>query len=91
MSQIIRIRNWSIHVPSVARARIVPTFLLRRPLIYMEGYHGQTMEASYLPSEWERAHEDFVRLQHSMAACRKALEHVPAVQPFYSSKDTKME
>jgi len=79
MSQIIRLRRWSVHVPSVARARILPTLYLQRPQIYIEGHNGRIMEINYRRSEWEKARQDFVKLQQSMVLCQKALESVPVV------------
>ncbi len=80
MSQTILLRNWSIHVPSVARTRILPTFFLRRPLIYVEGYNGRNLEVIYMPGEWIRAQKDFEKLQRSIQACQKALESVPVTE-----------
>lgn len=79
MSQIIRLGKWSVHVPSIARARILPTVYLRRPQIYIEGHNGRMMEINYRRSEWNTAQQDFVKLQQSMVACQKALESVPVV------------
>ncbi len=79
MSQIIRLRRWSVHVPSVARARILPTLYLQRPQIYIEGHNGRIMEINYRLGEWGKAQQDFVNLQQSMVRCQKALESVPIV------------
>ena len=81
MSQIIRLRKWSVHVPSVARARICPTLYLRRPQIFICGHNGRELEVNYAPSEWDKAHEDFAKLQKAMVACQKALESVPVMEP----------
>lgn len=80
MSQIIRLRKWSVHVPSVARARILPTLYLRRPQIFLDCHNGRELEVNYYPSEWDRAQEDFTKLQKAMIACQKALESVPVVE-----------
>ncbi len=37
------------------------------------------MEINYRRSEWEKAQQDFVKLQQSMVLCQKALESVPVV------------
>jgi hypothetical protein len=80
MSQIIHLRKWSVHCPSVARARILPTFFLRRPLIYIQGHNGRDLEVVYMPREWDKAQQDFEKLQQSIQACQKALEAVPTIQ-----------
>ena len=36
---------------------------------------------NYAPSEWDKAQEDFAKLQRSMVACQKALDSVPVVEP----------
>lgn len=79
MSQIIRLRNWSIHTPSVARARIMPTLMTRRPMIYLQGHNGRDLEIVYSFKEWDRAQKDYEKLAHSIQMCQKALEQVPMV------------
>ena len=81
MSQIIRLRKWSVHVPSVARARLLPTLCLRRPQIFLCGHNGQELEITYSLSEWDKAQEDFTKLQTSIVLCQKALESVPITEP----------
>jgi hypothetical protein len=74
MSSINMILNkYSVHVPSIARARIMPTFILRRPLIYIDCYNGRDMEIKYPYSAWEEATKDFKALQTEMTRVQKVL------------------
>ncbi len=74
MSSVNMILNrWSVHVPSVARARIMPTFFLRRPLIYIDCHNGRDMEIKYPIGGWEVAAKDFQALQSEMTRVQKVL------------------
>lgn len=68
----------------------MPTLFLRRPLIYVEGFNGRTLEVYYMPSEWQRAHLEFAKMQESIKVCQKALESVPSTEPM-SCELQKME
>jgi hypothetical protein len=71
------LRNYSVHVPSIARARILPTFFLRRPILYMEGYHGEPLQVVYPFTSWTEAKKDYKNLLDAMNTCSRALENVP--------------
>jgi hypothetical protein len=60
---------------------MLPTFFLRRPLIFVEGHNGRELEIIYRPSEWEQAATDFAKLNNAIAVCQKALQSVPMVEP----------
>ena len=85
MSRFLVIRKNSIHVPSIARARLLPTPFLRRPMIYMEGHSGEAWHVSwprypFRMVEWQEAEQEFRKLQTAMEACSKALEVVPRLE-----------
>jgi hypothetical protein len=71
------LNRYSVHVPSVARARILPTLFLRRPLIYIEGHNGRELEVIYPRTKWEEATKDFQELQAEMARVQKVLSTLP--------------
>ncbi len=79
MTQFIMLRNYSIHVPSFARARLLPTFFLRRPQIYLEGYQGYAVEVNYPISSWDTAKKDYKKLLDAMDSCNQALGTVPKI------------
>ena len=86
MAQYIRLRNWSVHVPSIVAARIRPSVYLRRPEILVEGFHF-SREYRYRRSEWERAQKEFDELQKSIEACQDALKEIPRIESY--SKQSK--
>lgn len=73
------LRNYSIHVPSFSRARLLPTFFLRRPLIYLEGYQGYSVEVIYPIASWDTAKKDYQRLLEAMKECNNALDTIPRI------------
>ncbi len=74
MSSINMILNrYSVHVPSIARARIMPTVFLRRPLIYIDCHNGRDMEIKYPVGAWDDAKKDYETLQTEMARVQKVL------------------
>ena len=73
MSLNIFLHKYTVHVPSVARARILPTTVLRRPMIYIDCYNGYDQEIVYPFGSWDRAKNDFDVLQHQMNRCQRAL------------------
>ncbi len=79
MTQFIMLRNYSIHVPSFARARLLPTFFLRRPIIYLEGYQGYSLEVAYPFANWDTAKKDYKKLLDAMDSCTQALGTVPKI------------
>lgn len=82
MSQLIHLRNWTIHVPSVAYARLVPSPFLRRPMILVEGHHF-SREYYYRFSEWDRAKKEFYDLQSSIKKCQEVLNEEVDRMPCY--------
>lgn len=79
MTQFIMLRNYSIHVPSFARARLLPTPFLRRPQICLEGYQGYSVEVIYPISSWDTAKTDYKKLLDAMDSCNEALGTVPKI------------
>ncbi len=74
MSPINLILNkYSVHVPSIARARLFPTPFLRRPLIYIHCHNGHDLEIKYPISGWEDAKKDFGLLQSEMMRVQTVL------------------
>jgi hypothetical protein len=79
MSSINMILNrYSVHVPSIARARIMPTVFLRRPLIYIDCHNGRDMEIKYPVGAWDDAKKDYETLQTEMARVQKVLASPPS-------------
>lgn len=76
MSFNIFLHRYTVHVPSVARARILPTFILRRPMIYIDCYNGRDQEIIYPFRAWDKAKEDFESLERAMNRCQNALSAV---------------
>ncbi len=92
MTQFIMLRKYSIHVPSFARARLLPTFFTRRPQIYLEGYQGYCVEVIYPIGNWDTAKKDYKKLLDAMESCNKALEVVPKMNmDLKESKSTKVD
>ena len=77
MTQFIMLRNYSIHVPSFARARLLPSFFTRRPQIFLESYQGYSIDIHYPFASWDTAKKDYKKLMDAMERCNKALEVVP--------------
>ena len=76
MPPITRLAQYSVHVPSIARARILPTFFLRRPQIYIQYFNGSDAKVNYPFGNWSTAQKDFERLLKSMDRCQEALSSV---------------
>ena len=81
MSQFIQISKYSLHVPSIANVRLMPSVFLRRPWIYMNLHCGRSFDILYWPGEWSQARKDFDRLQNSMKVCQHALSTVNLTEP----------
>jgi hypothetical protein len=78
MSTVNLILNrYSVHVPSIARARIMPTVFLRRPLIYIDCHNGRDMEIKYPIGAWDDAKKDYETLQTEMTRVQKVLASIP--------------
>ena len=81
MSQYIQISKYSLHVPSIANVRLMPSVFLRRPWIDMNLHCGRSFDILYWPGEWSQARKDFDRLQNSMKVCQQALSTVNLTEP----------
>ncbi len=74
MSPINLILNkYSVHIPSIARARLLPTFFLRRPQIYIDCHNGRDAEINYPLGGWDDAKRDFNLLQSEMTRVQTLL------------------
>ena len=73
MSVNVFLYRYTVHVPSVARARILPTAFLRRPMIYIDCHNGRDQEIIYPFSSWDKARKDFEMLEREMNRCQTAL------------------
>ena len=90
MSQLIHLRNWTIHVPSVAYARLIPSPFLRRPMIVVEGHHF-SREYYYRPGEWDRAKKEFYDLQGSIKKCQEVLNEEVERMPSFETPNRSSE
>lgn len=81
MAQFINLCKYSLHVPSVARAHILPTPFLRRPQIYVEYFNGSSFQVNYPLGVWATAQKDYENLLYSIQACQAALNSVNLIQP----------
>lgn len=84
------LNRYSVHVPSVARARILPTFFLRRPLIFIDCYNGREMEIKYPIGAWDKATQDFQALELEMSRVQKLLG-ISAADILNSTSDSDSE
>jgi hypothetical protein len=73
MSINVFLHRYTVHVPSVARARILPTVFLRKPMIYIDCHNGRDQEIVYPFGAWDKAKKDFESLEHEMNRCQTAL------------------
>lgn len=80
MSVNVFLHRYTVHVPSVARARILPTVILRRPMIYIDCYNGRDQEVVYPFGAWDKAKKDFETLEEQMRKCNMALAKVSPVK-----------
>jgi hypothetical protein len=76
MSVNLFLHRYTVHVPSIARARVLPTIFLRRPMIYINCHNGHDMTIPYPIGSWDQAKKDFEALQLQMHRCQKALSTV---------------
>jgi len=72
------LHRYTVHVPSIARARIIPTPILRRPMIYMDCHNGRDQAIIYPFGAWDKAKKDFEALDFEMYRCQKALSVLAA-------------
>lgn len=79
MSINVFLHRYTVHVPSIARARVLPTAFLRRPMIYINCHNGHDMTIPYPIGTWDQAKKDFDDLQLQMNRCQKALSTVTSV------------
>lgn len=79
MSQVLRVRNTFIHVPSIARLHLKKT-ITSRPLLIIQEHNGSYEEIKYRFGNWEEAVADYKRIQTSMVTCRRALKDVPFME-----------
>lgn len=95
MSTNIFLHKYSVHVPSIARARVLPTFILRRPMIYLDYHNGRDMEIVYPFGKWDEAKKDFTNLQSEIRKCQTALANVEKnmsiYQPHLEAKSSDLE
>ena len=79
-SQILHLRNYVIHVPSVASFQLTQTLFLRRPALVIRYFTGEVQPIVYSLSvlgTWADAKEDAYKLQTSYNEVQKALSHIP--------------
>lgn len=73
MSVNFFLHRYTVHVPSIARARILPTVFLRRPMIYIDCHNGRDQEIVYPIGSWDKAKKEYQELQEQMHRCQAAL------------------
>ena len=87
MSVNFFLHRYTVHVPSIARARILPTAFLRRPMIYIDCYNGRDQEIVYPIGSWDKAKTDYEGLQTEMHRCQAALATMnPNASPVVKAK-----
>jgi hypothetical protein len=72
--------RYTVHIPSIARARIIPTSILRRPMIYIDCHNGHEKAIIYPFGAWDTAKKDFEALDFEMYRCQKALSVLSATK-----------
>ena len=77
MSQILRIHNTFIHVPSISRVRLTQTPFLGRPLLILQNHSGDIEEIKYKRKFWDEAILDYKKMYRSISVCQEALRRVP--------------
>jgi hypothetical protein len=87
MSQILRIQNRIVHVPSLARVRLVESTILKRPMVIVQYEDADQVNFSYGRRKWEEATKDYKRLTTSMELCRQALKSIPMLEADETSKE----
>ena len=80
MSQLVRMKNGMIHVPSVARTRLYSSPFLGRPCLLLVNHDGNESFLQYKLREWPLALLDFKKLETARAACSEALKKVPLME-----------
>lgn len=89
MSVNFFLHRYTVHVPSIARARILPTFVLRRPMIYIDCHNGRDQEIIYPIGSWDKAKKEYEELQVRMQLCQNALATInPTSVPVVKQKDS---
>lgn len=85
MSQILRIQNQFIHIPSLSRVRLVSTPFLGRPLLVLQTHSGEMENITYKRKLWDEAILDYKKIHQSVTACQGALRQVPWMEePLYN-------
>lgn len=77
MSQIVRIQNKFLHIPSLARVRLSETSFLGRPMLVLQEQNGDYIHVIYRLSAWDKAIYDYKKIQTSITSCQEALKRVP--------------
>ena len=90
MSQILRIQNRIVHVPSLARVRLVESTMLKRPMVVVQYEDADQVNFTYGRRNWEEATKDYKRLTTSMELCRTALKSIPMLEADEKSKVTEV-
>lgn len=92
MSINVFLHRYTVHVPSVARARILPTVFLRKPMIYIDCHNGRDQEIVYPFGAWDKAKKDFESLEREINRCQRALADLHTkVSPNESDCDSESE
>jgi hypothetical protein len=91
MSQILRIQNRIVHVPSVARARLVESPIMKRPMVVVQYEDADQINFSYGRRHWDAATKDYKRLLTSMELCREALKSIPMLEEEKSKEVVDVE
>jgi hypothetical protein len=87
MSQILRIQNRIVHVPSLARVRLVESPFLKRPMVVVQYEDADQVNFTYGRRHWDQATKDYKRLITSMELCREALKSIPMLEADETSKE----
>lgn len=87
MSQILRIQNRIVHVPSLARVRLVESTILKRPMVVVQYEDADQVNFTYGRRSWEEATKDYKRLTTSMELCRNALKSIPMLEADEKAKE----
>lgn len=80
MSQLVRMKNGLVHIPSVARTRLYASPFLGRPCLLIVNHDGHEAVLHYKLREWPLAILDFKKLETSRTACSDALKKVPLME-----------
>jgi hypothetical protein len=77
MSQIVRIQNQFLHIPSISRVRLTQTPFLGRPLLVVQTHSGEVGEIRYKRKLWDEAILDYKKVYRSLTACQEVLKRLP--------------